>query len=423
MSHARKGSAKRAHLFLDCRCLRGSQTDSNRTVRLEILGVPSGARRAGLHQHGGDFWRGLGFLPLVAGRLCGRQIESVRSRTHGEHVAPAGSGQFSPGGRRASLQTSPLRFLRRLRAVWSPALLAKDSGRRSCHLGGVRAAALDPPAGHLRKTCRVVHQVDREISGQGSVNISAYEEGLGRVMYVAGALEHERPFLAPLYKFMVMHRRGSVRKVPPYVSFFLRYLSRQVRQSRHDPCAEELRPAAQAPRVDAQASDERTGIGGWLPFVRDDGTLDKWQSRWFSAEIRKEDWPWIFEKDGRPALVISTLEALAVLVGLKLFYGSEPQPHQTQVQVVPTWTDNRGNGSVLNKLMTTRFPSSAVVMELAAFMKKRRLKATVQWAPRETNREAERAFQVFKTSGYDPCRGTRRAKRRPEERLCVTDPW
>ena len=220
-------------------------------------------------------------------------------------------------------------------------------------------------------------------------------------MYVARALEHERPFFAPLYKFMVMHPRGSVRKVPPYVSFFLRYLSRQVRQSRHYPCAEELRPAAQAPRVDAQASDERTGRGRWLPFVRDDGTLDKWQSRWFSAEIRKEDWPWIFERDGRPALVISTPEALAVLVGLKLFYGNEPQPHQTQVKVVPTWTDNRGNGSLLNKLMTTRFPSSAVVMELAAFMKKRRLKATVQFAPRETNREAD-ALANGVTTGFNP---------------------
>ena len=60
----------------------------------------------------------------------------------------------------------------------------------------------------------------REVVQAGHINISTFEEGLGRVMYVAGALEYERPFLAPLYKFMSLHPRGSVRKVPAYVSFF-----------------------------------------------------------------------------------------------------------------------------------------------------------------------------------------------------------
>ena len=60
----------------------------------------------------------------------------------------------------------------------------------------------------------------REVAQAGHINISTLEEGLGRVMYVAGALEYERPFLAPLYKFMTVHPRGSDRKVLAYVSFF-----------------------------------------------------------------------------------------------------------------------------------------------------------------------------------------------------------
>ena len=36
-----------------------------------------------------------------------------------------------------------------------------------------------------------------------------------------------------------------------------------------------------------------------------------------------------------------------------------------------TVTDNRSNGAVLNKLLSTRFPSLAVLMELASFMKSR----------------------------------------------------
>ena len=58
--------------------------------------------------------------------------------------------------------------------------------------------------------------------------------------------------------------------------------------------------------------------------------------------------------------------------------------------ILPTWTDNnRGNGSVLNKLMTTRYPSSALVIELAAEMNKNGVKAQVEWTPREFNREAD----------------------------------
>ena len=55
----------------------------------------------------------------------------------------------------------------------------------------------------------------REVADQ--VHMARFEEGLGRTMFVVGALELERPFLAPLYRFMSLHPRSSVRRVPPYV--------------------------------------------------------------------------------------------------------------------------------------------------------------------------------------------------------------
>ena len=130
--------------------------------------------------------------------------------------------------------------------------------------------------------------------------------------------------------------------------------------------------------------------------------------------------------------------------------------------MVPTWTDNRGNGSALNKLMTTKYPASAVVMELAAHLKHRRMRANVQWAPRTTNHEAdnlangittgfnpdlrvhvepgslkwfvlpealemgrcsEEAYKTFKDSGRDPHRGKRLTRRQKEKRLRFVDPW
>ena len=94
------------------------------------------------------------------------------------------------------------------------------------------------------------HWTTEEVASSHTVNTASFEEGLGRLMYVAGALEHERPFLSPLYSFLSLHPRGAVRKVPAYVKYFLRYLSRQVSLSRHYNCAMMMRPC----------SGRRTGV-------------------------------------------------------------------------------------------------------------------------------------------------------------------
>ena len=179
-------------------------------------------------------------------------------------------------------------------------------------------------------------------------------------------------------------------------------------------------------------------------------------------EITEEDWPWVFEKSSKPALIISTLEALAVLIALMLQYTDEERAHRSSVRIVPTITDNRGNGSALNKLMSTKFPASAVIMEMASFMNRRGIRASVEWAPREGNREAdslangdfssfsesqrlhvvpsqldwivlpaalehgrraEELFREAKSSGALPMRNRRARKRRPEDRLRFKDPW
>ena len=86
--------------------------------------------------------------------------------------------------------------------------------------------------------------------------------------------------------------------------------------------------------------------------------------------------------------IISTLEALAVLVSLKMFYREQPESGKKKVTVAPTWTDNRGNGSALNKLMTTKFPACAVLMEFSAYMRIS-MKVFVEFTPRAGNREAD----------------------------------
>ena len=125
-------------------------------------------------------------------------------------------------------------------------------------------------------------------------------------------------------------------------------------------------------------------------------------------------------------------------------------------------TDNRGNGSALNKLMSTKYPASAIMVEMASFMKKKGIRATVEWAPREGNceagslangnhegvpdeltmhvrpsqlqwillqqapehgRQAEEVFKNAKEKGVLPKRNVRGEKRRREDRLRFRDPW
>ena len=71
--------------------------------------------------------------------------------------------------------------------------------------------------------------------------------------------------------------------------------------------------------------------------------------------------------------------------------------------VAPTWTDNRGNGSALNKLVSTKFLTSAVLMELATYIKKMGMKVLVEWTPRAGNRVAD-ALADGDSSLFDPRR-------------------
>ena len=170
----------------------------------------------------------------------------------------------------------------------------------------------------------------------------------------------------------------------------------------------------------------------------------------------------VFEKGDKPSVIISTLEALAVLLSLELFLGEIPPTCRTKILMTPTKTDNRGKGAALNKLMTTCDPASAVLTELAPFMKKILVKVQVEWSVRTGNTEADAlangvhdAFDPSlqcvvdprrlswellpealeagnaaecehsdaKAKGALPNRRKRQMKRKLEDRLRTTDPW
>ena len=67
-------------------------------------------------------------------------------------------------------------------------------------------------------------------------------------------------------------------------------------------------------------------------------------------------YPWVFEGGREPRRIIATLEAFAALLAIKFSPIRAHREAKTTVEVAPTFTDNKGNGSLLNKLMSVKFP-------------------------------------------------------------------
>ena len=74
---------------------------------------------------------------------------------------------------------------------------------------------------------------------------------------------------------------------------------------------------------------------------------------------------------------------------------------RTKLAVIPSYTDNRENGSHLNKLLSSKYPLSALLMEFCEQLRHSGVRPDVTWAPREANREADRLANGD-TTGFDP---------------------
>jgi len=120
-------------------------------------------------------------------------------------------------------------------------------------------------------------------------------------------------------------------------------------------------------RTDAGADENRVTIGGW---ESKDGADFKC-SRWFSETFTAETCPWLFAKgDGK--LTISASELLGSLVAVALFT-KEGDPVSRGTIRFKGITDNQGNGFIVQKLLTTKWPGAAVLMQLSEVLMRRGL--------------------------------------------------
>ena len=95
----------------------------------------------------------------------------------------------------------------------------------------------------------------------------------------------------------------------------------------------------------------------------------------------------------------STLEALAVMLSLKLFHGGARTPQDEDP--VDAGLDGQSRRLSTQQTPGSKMPSRAALMEFAAYFKKRSIKASVEWFPRTANMEAD-ALANGDTSGFKP---------------------
>ena len=136
-------------------------------------------------------------------------------------------------------------------------------------------------------------------------------------------------------------------------------------------------------------------LGGFLEIV------PGCQGPWFSLKV---DRSWVvgskaFSKSS-PNKVIAALEILATLIAVKLWI---PDSEDRQVCRVALrgFTDNQSNEAPVKKAMTTRYPSSLVLLELAEELAAKKCDLSLTWIRRDLNQLADDLTNE-KFDSFDP---------------------
>ena len=98
---------------------------------------------------------------------------------------------------------------------------------------------------------------------------------------------------------------------------------------------------------------------------------------------------WAFAKDSRNK-VIASLELLATLIAVKLWV-PDSESRQISKLAIRGYTDNQSNEALVKKAMTTKFPSTLVLLELAEELAAEscELYIGLMWIRRDANQLAD----------------------------------
>ena len=230
-----------------------------------------------------------------------------------------------------------------------------------------------------------------------TVALGELREGLGRLQFLAGPLEHLRPFLGPLYAWSCAGHRFLKPKLPVMLLLVMQFLETELGRSHMVTCKGGTKDLGELFRLDAKAEGEDVAIGGWLCR----GISRTRDAPWFAVRLNRRNAPWAFSR-GEAFRTIASLELLGALVSLMVL-GPVPAGCESLIGTMSftCGTDNRSNTYLLDKMMTTKYPLGVVLMELAAQTRLRGMVLRARWLPRLQNEEAD-ALSNFEFDAFDP---------------------
>ena len=245
-------------------------------------------------------------------------------------------------------------------------------------------------------------QWGQRVVGDGLVSMREFASGLGRLGFCSGVLEYFRPFLAGLYAWGSAAPLGAVLPVPPLVRLTLSWIVQQLKEGRNmTMCRKPAKDLGLWFKTDAKGEGDYVTIGGWE--CKSD--IPTGQARWFSLTLTAKEADWLFAR-GHASRTIAASELLATLVAVHLFVPAESSATPERTRALTRCrglTDNAGNAFVVAKLLTTKFPLAAVLMQLATMLSSRGLWLDLEWVCREDNVEAD-ALTNSDFSLFDPSR-------------------
>ena len=114
-------------------------------------------------------------------------------------------------------------------------------------------------------------------------------------------------------------------------------------------------------RADARTDETGVVLGGW----ETSGGVPPHKARWYSIKLTKKNTPWAFE-GGDPSTITGALELLATLSCVIAFKPRNNEAKTSrEVLAFSAAKVNQENSKMVAKLMTSRFPLGAAMMQLS----------------------------------------------------------
>ena len=126
------------------------------------------------------------------------------------------------------------------------------------------------------------------------VALGELREGLGRLVFVSGQIEHIRPILGPLIAWASAGVRFVRPRLPTMLPILMEFLATELEASYMLGCREESKERGELFRLDAKAEGSEVAIGGWLC----DGGRATRDAPWFALKLTHANAAWAFARGG-----------------------------------------------------------------------------------------------------------------------------